>query len=262
MKKTIAALLCLIMLVCLLPLAAAEEAAFEPVPAFMDLFKLDYEITDPVYSNFLENKYVSEDGTIEKWYCSYLPTIDGLKRTEETRRCDLVMEEPCDIQEEHAHLYYEDKEKYYLFPFYGEMPVEINKGFSFTKTRIITQVAPEALHYMKEYNLYRVSDNIVFYMIDAEAVQSGRFAAILYFKPEGFRDNTIVLTPFLLTDTAIGYCEDLNGLLLDPWFNGITDIDEWKQNLTASNTTYFFKDIHRNYWNSNGELLMKDPLSN
>ena len=48
----------------------------------IDVFKVDYDIAEPEYGIY-KHKYVSEDGKEEKWYVSYLPEIDGLKRTDE-----------------------------------------------------------------------------------------------------------------------------------------------------------------------------------
>jgi len=252
MKKTVAALLCLIMLVCLLPLAAAEEAAFEPNPAFMDLFKLDYEITDPVYGAFYENKYVSDDGTIEKWYSSYLPTIDGLKRTGESRKCDLALDEPCDIQEEHAHLYLETKKHRYFLPFYSEEVYEYNGLYDYAKTPLITQVNKDSLFYMKKYNLHRITDNIAFMQIWTKHLTEGNIDRFLCFKPISVQSNIIVLEPVYLDATTSGYTNEMNGLLIDPRVSTIKDFDEWNKILQEHHVDYFYRDDANVYWSSDG----------
>ena len=56
----------------------------------IDMFKVDY--SSPEYQLY-EHKYVSDDGKIEKWYVSYLPEIEGLKRTDEKRQIESAIYE-------------------------------------------------------------------------------------------------------------------------------------------------------------------------
>jgi len=112
-RKLLSGLFALLILGVHLSFSIGEEPSYqeEGQDQLMDIFKTDYSISPTNYSNLYEYKYVSADGLTEKWYCSYMPKIDGLTRSDNpddissTDHWDYAKGKQCDILEEQAYLY-------------------------------------------------------------------------------------------------------------------------------------------------------------
>lgn len=223
MKKTrLWALLMLVcILTCALPLSAVGE---ESGNELLELFKTDYEVTGVRYDGFYENKYVSEDGQTEKWYCSHLPEIDGLKRTEE--QGDRIYpsdaaQKACDIKERHAHLYANYKQ--YMLPFYSEAESMIINTREWKKTSIVTQIDEKAKAILLKFDLVRLSDNATYLQVNIDDARKYGFKGLAHMVPIELTEDSIVLRVVPYYESEANYTEDMNGYLIYNNANTVTD---------------------------------------
>jgi len=203
-------LLVFILVLCLIPgsflLASAESNEL------IEMFRTEYEIINPDYDDFYEYRYVSEDGEIEKWYCSYLPEIDGLKRTEEKRWLEFWNdpEEICDIEQEHAHLHFERGTGFFR-PSFNE---EETDSQGMIKLKPIVTISREALQVLNDYNLYRLSDLLTYMPADVENAKKGARQGLIYLIPNNINGDTFELDVVLYNSDTANYTADMNGWLV------------------------------------------------
>lgn len=220
-NRIFAGLLALTLAGCKPALVSAEnQLVQEDVQTeLIEMFKTDYEITSPEMGVIYEHKYVSEDGKIEKWYVSYLPAIDGLKRTDEIRKINSVDGRfvECDIKEEHAHLYYNITKQSYDVPFYSEDAEIISNGDLFVKELVITQIDKEALEILRKYDLYRLSDNILCFENTLNYAYQCGYEGLAFIIPEKYdKKEGLTVRYVSYEDKEANYTEELNGYLIDP----------------------------------------------
>lgn len=191
----------------------------------IQMFQTDYEITDLVCGEVTLNKYVSEDGKIEKWYSSYLPEIDGLKRTNETKIIKSAMavdNEPCDIKQYHTHQYFHNSHGL-LTPFVcGEDTIYFHNN-SLYKTIFVSNENQEVLDILHEFEIYRISDNAFLYNAMMNNISQKGGIGIAGLQIESLDDSTLITNVVPLMNNGQGYDhETMNGLLLSPVYNAIS----------------------------------------
>ena len=159
----------------------------------IDMFKVDY--CGPEYAIY-EHKYVSEDGKEEKWLISYLPEIDGLKRTDEKRIVEdegFKKDTEQQFTGDYRYLYlnldhvdlvaFNDDEvelTYGEFLDYGSIDYNFS---SYIKTRLITQISNEALQILHDYGVYRVVDNVFTFPVVMNSAKENGASGLAYLKP-------------------------------------------------------------------------------
>lgn len=226
-NRVFAGLLVLTLAGCKPVLVNAEKQLVqeETQTKLIEMFKTDYEISSPEMGVIYEHKYVSEDEKIEKWYVSYLPEIDGLKRTDEKRKINSVDGRftECDIKEEHAHLYYNITKQNYDVPFYSEDAEIISNGDLFVKELVITQIDKEALEILRKYDLYRLSDNILCFENTLNYAYQCGYEGLAFIIPEKYDEKEGLTVRYVsYEDKDANYTENLNGYLINPKYDVIT----------------------------------------
>ena len=219
----------------------------------IDMFKVDY--CGPEYAIY-EHKYVSEDGKEEKWLISYLPEIDGLKRTDEKRIVEddgfrkdtehqftgdycylygnLRTQEMVPFRESEVNLSYDTYEDY------GSM---IYNDDPYIKTRDITSIPNEALQILHDYGVYRVVDNATNFQLQMDVVKSNSAAGLAFLKPlfideEGLHVEIVGIP----ADTVDYDHETMNGLLYYP---GVEVINEDYYAATEEEKKFVIKKINQ-----------------
>lgn len=218
----------------------------------IDMFKVDF--CGPEYQIY-EHKYVSEDGKEEKWLISYLPEIDGLKRTDERRLVEDEGYRETDEQQftgDYCYLYAnlstqrympfnEDKVElsYDTYEDYGSM---IYNGENYIKTRMTAKISDEALQILHDYGVYRVVDNAIFFQVMMDAARQSGAAGLAYLRPlyideEGLHVEIIGIP----VDTIDYNHETMNGLLEYP---GADVINEKYYTATEKDKQFVIKKIN------------------
>ena len=219
----------------------------------IDMFKVDY--CGPEYAIY-EHKYVSEDGKKEKWLISYLPEIDGLKRTDEKRiveddgfrknteqqftgdycylYANLSTQRYMPFNEEEVEISYDNYEDYGSITYNYE---------PYIKLQDITQISDEALQILHDYGVYRVVDNAIFFQVMMDAAKQSGASGLAYLKPlfideEGLHVE-IVGIPVDTVDYDHG---TMNGLLEYP---GVEVINEDYYTATEEEKQFVIKKINQ-----------------
>ena len=104
-----------------------------------------------------EHAYVNEKGETVKWIVSEALEVDGLLWTEEKRETDMDSYE-CNVEEPHAHLYFDEATGVFR-PFYEEEDVVNETQY---KTPIIRFLDPEKCEVLHELGLCRKIDNMAY----------------------------------------------------------------------------------------------------
>lgn len=198
-------------------IAVAEDQIVteETQVSLIDMFKTDCEITDANYDQTVEYRYLSADGKTEKWYFSYLPEIDGLKRTNDApRESKLFYEagEKCDIREPHVHGYF-NLDEYYIMPFDSEETDIAAFDCPFKKTKYVLKITPETLKVLHDFHLYRVCDNLLFLQDDLDYVKDSGYYGLVYLIPKKLEGDNFELDAIANSNTVARYDESMNGLL-------------------------------------------------
>lgn len=231
MKRCIGSMIItLVLILTATPMALAQDEVKtdgEEKPAeLIDLFKIDYEITDPEYDVMYEHRYVSDDGKEERWYNSYLPEIDGLKRTDEKRKLESdrwVDDGSSDFEGDYAYLYL-CHENGYMMPFKhvtGEVMSSSGnyyitfQGHRYIKTREIVSICDETMEVLHDYELYRLTDNVFIMKLALGVMFDTGKAGLAYLEPLSIENDTMTLKMHAITDKNGGYDHDtMNGMLI------------------------------------------------
>ena len=195
----------------------------------IDMFKVDYDIAEPEYGIY-KHKYVSEDGKEEKWYVSYLPEIDGLKRTDEkidVAPAKWVEGENCEFIGNYNYLYYNLVDGG-LLPVdssldLGENPIMINFE-PYMKTKMINSVTEETRELLVNYGVYRAADMVSFFeAMKMGLIEQNKFGLALL-KPLFIDEEGLHVEVIGIPVDEIAYNhETMNGLLYYPEANTIKD---------------------------------------
>ena len=209
-----------------LALGEAQPAGEEKPAELIDLFKIDYEITDPEYDAMYEHRYVSDDGKEERWYFSYLPEIDGLKRTDEKRKiesCKWVDDGSSDFEGDYAYLYM-CRETGYLMPFKHTTGGQLSSSGNYTMTfqghhylrlKDIVKISDEAMQILHDYDLHRLNDDIFNLKYNLSLFLEAGKAGLAYLEPLSIENDTMTLKIHAITDKDGGYDHDtMNGMLV------------------------------------------------
>ena len=158
-NKVIAGTLALILSGSPMALAKGEQLVKSRQEVRIESLSTDYELSKEDYFKKYKYKYVDDTGKI-KWFTSYLDEIDGYKRTNEKERVyDYITDESVsiDTSNDYAFLYYSQYTGSYM-PFYNDEVVPLDQGY--VKTSFITRANRDSLEFLREYNLYRLVDNL------------------------------------------------------------------------------------------------------
>ena len=214
---------------------AEEELVQEEVQVqLIDMFKVDY--CGPEYAIY-EHKYVSDDGKEEKWLISYLPEIDGLKRTEERRKvADEGFRKGMEQQfiGDYCYLYgnlrtqlvvpFDDKSVDLSYDTYEDYGSFVYNDDPYIKMQLITQISDEALQILHDYGVYRVVDNAIFFQLQMDVVRQNEAAGLAFLKPLFVDEEGLHVEIVGIPADTIDYDhESMNGLLSYP---GVDVINE------------------------------------
>ena len=187
----------------------------------IDMFKVDY--SSPEYQLY-EHKYVSDDGKIEKWYVSYLPEIEGLKRTDEKRQIEsAIYEDGEQLEGDYTYLYC-NRKNLYVMPFDSEDNNILYNITPYVKTQMVTEISDEALKILHDYGVCRIVDNAIFFKKDMEIIKEQGKAGMALLKPLFIDENGLHVEIIGIPTTVTEYNhETMNGLLVLPELNSIND---------------------------------------
>ena len=214
-KRFLAWIIVLVLSISYFPaLAKGNETVILDPAELIELLKIPYEIVDPEFDDLYEHKYVSEDGKIEKWFCSYEPMLDGLIRTDEKRWLefwDYALDEKCGVEEEHAHLHHDEQDGLFIPSFNEENYDEDGRH----KYRPIVKINKEAMQLLNDYKVYRLIDNIHLLQVDIEGCKMLNHVGTIYLVPKMITDkNGLEATTILNDSDAAYYTSEMNGYLI------------------------------------------------
>lgn len=197
----------------------------------IDMFKVDYDIAEPEYEGY-EHKYVSEDGKEEKWYVSYLPEIDGLKRTDErvaVTPVDWDYAKDEEFKGDYNYLYYNNFDAG-LLPLHPSIEREQGSNIIlicdeiYSRTKTVTTISDEAREILINYGVYRASDMILLFDTMKEVFTEENKKGLSLLKPLFIDEEGLHVEVIGIPVDKIAYNhETMNGLLYYPEANTIKD---------------------------------------